>query len=83
MIQASERSVRRPTKRQTDILQCLDRKLGNRDIAEELTIDLKTVETHLRNLYIKLGVNTRVDAVNIAEEMGFMGNHNYPRDCGL
>ena len=43
-----------------------DRKT-NREIAEELFLSQKTIETHLRNVFFKLGVSSRVEVARVVE----------------
>ena len=45
----------------------VDRKT-NSQIAAELFLSRKTVETHLRNIFRKLGVSTRVEAAHHVEQ---------------
>ncbi len=47
------------TPREFDMLQLLLQGYSNRQIADELSVSLSTVKTHLYNLYSKLGVNNR------------------------
>jgi DNA-binding NarL/FixJ family response regulator len=47
--------------------------LGNSDIGERLTISEKTVRNHLSNIYDKLGVWTRAQAMVFARDHGFRG----------
>lgn len=49
------------TAREREIVQLLAKGLSNRDIAEELTVSVRTVEGHLYRIYPKLGVNRRGD----------------------
>jgi DNA-binding NarL/FixJ family response regulator len=51
------------TKREVDILQHLARGYQNKEIADLLGIGFDTVRTHLRNIYEKLHVNSRTEAV--------------------
>lgn len=50
--------------RQIDIARGLSRGLSNKDIAEELSLSIKTVENHLTRLYRQINVNSRLEAVN-------------------
>lgn len=51
------------TKRQTTIIQLLATGKSNQEIARELTISRKTVLSHLRDIYARLGVVSRAAAV--------------------
>lgn len=52
--------------REQEILQSLSLGLSNRDIAQQYSISDSTVKTHLENIYRKLGVNSRVQAITQA-----------------
>lgn len=54
------------TKRELEILQKTSSGLTNNQIAEELFISPKTVRKHIENIYQKLQVHNRVEAVNVA-----------------
>mgnify|MGYP006290329191 CR=1 FL=1 len=56
------------TPREMDIIKCVSRELSNREIAEELSISVRTVENHKRNLFQKLGVRNSVGLVRYAFE---------------
>jgi DNA-binding CsgD family transcriptional regulator len=55
--------------RELEVLQAIDRGLSNQEIAEDLSLALSTVKTHINNIYGKLGVQTRVQAVKRAREL--------------
>ena len=54
------------------MLRLLESDLDGPDIARELTVSLTTVRTHTRNIYAKLGVNSRRAAVRRAGELGLL-----------
>lgn len=51
------------TEREREILACAAAGQGNKEIADRLSVSLETVKTHLHNLYRKLGVTGRVEAI--------------------
>lgn len=51
------------SKREHDVLQLLTEGKDNNGIAESLVISINTVETHLKNMYKKLKVSSRTEAV--------------------
>ncbi len=60
------------TPRELEILTLLREPLPPKEIARQLDISYLTVKRHTVNLYGKLGVNTRWDAVNRAVELGIL-----------
>jgi DNA-binding NarL/FixJ family response regulator len=48
------------------VLEALARGLSNREIAEELWLTQQTVKFHLTNIYRRLGVTNRTEAVRHA-----------------
>ncbi|MBE0685127.1 MAG: hypothetical protein IH585_03925 [Anaerolineaceae bacterium] len=69
----SENKLLEPlSEREIEVLQCLAQGLSNREIALKLTISLTTVKTHTRNIYGKLGVNSRTQAIIQAKSWGII-----------
>jgi DNA-binding NarL/FixJ family response regulator len=58
------------TERETDVLRLLLEGRANKEIANSLGISVRTVKFHLDNLYSKIGVNSRVEAVVFALQRG-------------
>ena len=56
-------------KREYEILQLIAKGMSNKQIAEQLFIALPTVKTHTSNLYSKLDVKSRTQAVHKAQEL--------------
>jgi len=63
------------TAREIEVLSLIAIGCKNRDIAEELVISLQTVKNHIRNIYNKLGVGSRVEAVTYAIMQGLVSNN--------
>ena len=57
-----------------EVLDCLAEGLSNREIGQRLTISLTTVKTHTRNIYRKLDVTSRTQAVAKGKALG-IGHH--------
>ena len=60
------------TNRELDILDLLEQRLQNKEIAEKLFISPETVKTHLNNIYQKLSVTNRRNAVEKAKSLGIL-----------
>lgn len=74
-VQAKESDVIRPerlTMMETMVLQSISRGSTNAQICKELNLKLPTVKTHIYSIYKKLGVGSRVQAVNKGKEMGIV-----------
>jgi LuxR family maltose regulon positive regulatory protein len=57
------------SKRELEVLRLLTTHLSSVEIAHELTISSNTVRTHIKNIYGKMGVHSRSEAVGKAEEL--------------
>jgi DNA-binding NarL/FixJ family response regulator len=55
------------TPRELEIARRIVDRQTNRQIAEELFLSPKTVETHIRNIFAKLGAGSRVEVARIVE----------------
>ena len=60
------------TDRELEILQRIAEGLTNRKIGSRLYLSANTVKAHLRNVYGKLNVNNRTQAVNRARALGLI-----------
>ena len=61
----------RLTAREREVLTLLTEGLGNADIAARLDLSEKTVRNHVSNLFDKLGVWSRAQAIVFARDRGF------------
>ncbi|WP_372594211.1 LuxR C-terminal-related transcriptional regulator [Actinotalea sp.] len=60
--------------RELDVVRLLASDLDGPEIARALVVSVNTVRTHTKNIYSKLGVNSRRAAVRRARELGFLGD---------
>ncbi len=54
--------------REIEVLRLLATGRSNREIAETLFLSIRTVERHLTNIYIKIGVHSRAEAIVFAHQ---------------
>ena len=60
------------TAREQEVLQLLSRGLNNQAIAEALFVSDRTVQAHLTNIFSKMGVSSRLEAVLTAIRRGWL-----------
>lgn len=53
------------SERELEVLHCMINGLNNTLIAEKLFVSVNTVKKHVQSIYVKLQVNTRIDATKI------------------
>lgn len=58
------------TNREREILGCLAKRLSNKEIAKRTLMSTNTVKFHLKNIYAKLDVSTRIEAYAAVVRLG-------------
>jgi len=66
------------SERELTVLRLLSSRLSLREIGNELYVSLNTIKTHTRNIYAKLRVGSREQAVARARELGLLGSGGSP-----
>ena len=62
------------TERELEVLQLLASGARNKEIADQLTLSVRTVRFHVENIYQKLGARNRTQAVRVASESGLLNS---------
>jgi LuxR family maltose regulon positive regulatory protein len=71
--QAPESDLIEPlSEREQEVLQLIAQGLTNPEIASRLVLSPHTVKTHARNIYAKIGVHNRTQAVARARALGIL-----------
>lgn len=70
-IRPRQHNIESLTERERDVLSLLAQGMTNKDIAQSLFLSVRTIEAHLRNIYSKLDVGNRTEAVLWAVQHGF------------
>jgi len=61
------------TERELTVLHLVADGHPNKQIASQLSLSTDTIKAHLKNIFAKLGVNDRTEAVTVAAKRGFIG----------
>jgi len=74
-----EQTIREPSyhpvplsQREIDILRLAAEGLNRKEMAARLCISEETAKTHFKNIYQKLGVSSKVLAIKIAQDRGYL-----------
>jgi DNA-binding CsgD family transcriptional regulator len=60
------------SKRELEVLQLIAQGLSNQEIADQLFVSLNTVKTHSSNLFLKLDVKRRTQAIERAKKLSII-----------
>ena len=66
------------TPRELAVLRLIAEGLGNRDIAQRLSLSFHTVKNHVQNIFKKLDVMRRAEAVDYARRQGWLHETSLP-----
>ncbi|MDR0499800.1 MAG: LuxR C-terminal-related transcriptional regulator [Coriobacteriales bacterium] len=55
------------SERELEVLDLLQMGMTRQEISETLQLSLNTIKTHVKNIFIKLGVNNKVDAIKLLD----------------
>jgi DNA-binding NarL/FixJ family response regulator len=64
---ADDAGVGSLTKREREISELIAERMTNKEIASQLFLSEKTIESHIRNVFHKLGASSRVEVARIVE----------------
>ncbi len=64
------------TRRELDVLKCVAQGMSNAEIAQDLSISVPTVHSHVHNLLDKLNLTSRTQAALYAVEIGLVTPQN-------
>lgn len=60
------------SRREVEVLKLIETGCSNQEIAGRLFISIATVKRHISNIYAKLGVQNRTQAVSTGKELGLL-----------
>ena len=70
MAQPSNKLLNEPlTAREVEVLKLIETGASNQDIARQLVISIPTVKRHITNIYTKLDVKSRTQAIAIGKQL--------------
>lgn len=64
------------SRREQEVLQEITNGLSNKEIADKLFVSESTIKTHVSNIYNKLGVNKRPQAIKVSQEWRLVNLEN-------
>ena len=67
------------SKRETEILSLIGQGQSSKEVASNLFVSKRTVDFHLSNVFKKLGVSNRVQAIVVADRLGLIPAGNGAR----
>jgi DNA-binding NarL/FixJ family response regulator len=69
VIKSFQRNTNSPlTKRETEVLEGIANGKSRSKIAKDLFLDLETIKSHIKNIYHKLNVNSKEEALKVARD---------------
>jgi len=71
-VNEAELNKLRISSRELEVLQLMAKGLSNQEIAESLFVSLNTIKTHSSNLFLKMEVERRTQAVEKAKRLGLI-----------
>lgn len=72
VLNQDELSRLRLSTRELEVLQLIANGLSNQQIAERLFVSLNTIKTHTSNLFLKMEVGSRTQAIEMAKRLGLI-----------
>jgi NarL family two-component system response regulator LiaR len=72
VLNTAELNRLRLSSRELEVLQLIAEGLSNQQIAERLFVSLNTVKTHTSNLFLKMEVERRTQAIEMAKRLGLI-----------